>query len=101
MLTNEKVISVFESYLAQDEDYDLVMTKRGYALICWEDAEGASGNAVCCPTPELLRDGLLSAYREYQEWNLIRQSGNTERNPTDEEEKLLDKMCERLMEELS
>ena len=86
--------------MAEDNDYDLVVTKKGYAVIYWENSEGTSGNVVCYPTPESLCERLLAAYREYQEWLTLKQSGDTERNPTEEEEKMLDRMCEKLMAQL-
>lgn len=93
MLTYEKILSVFAAYLSEDEDYDVVQTKRGYAVVNWEDEQGVYGDAQCFPTPELFLERVLAAYREYHEYAMLERSGDTERDVTPEEEKELDKLC--------
>ena len=93
MLTYEKILSVFEAYMAEDSDYDVVLTKLGYAVINWEDAHGKYGNAECYPTPKQFLEKMLEAYREYNEYSMLEHSGDTERELTPEEEKKLDEMC--------
>lgn len=93
MLTYEKVLSVFEAYLQTDDAYDVVMTKHGYTVLNGDAGRRELYEALLCRTPEELRDTLLDAYRDYNEFLMVERSGDTERDVTPEEEKKLDKLC--------
>ena len=83
MLTSEKVIAIFEDYLAADKDEELVLTSRGYIRIIWAD-KLPECETCFCPTPEDLFDTLLSDYKIYEEIKLTK--GRQEMTAEDAEE---------------
>ena len=38
MLTNEKVLEIFQDYLNEDQATEVVMTRHGYAVMLWDHA---------------------------------------------------------------
>ena len=72
MLTNEKVLEIFQDYLNEDQATEVVMTRHGYAVMLWDHAGQDWSDVECCPTPEELFDKLLDSYALYQEFLMIR-----------------------------
>lgn len=67
MLTNEKVLNVFKDYLAQDPEYEVVLTSHGYTVMCWNTRGEEWLDVEFCKTPQDLLDALLSSYGNYLE----------------------------------
>lgn len=65
MLTFEKVLSGFKSYLAEDTMYEVLLTSRGYTVMEWDDKAQDWDSAKVCHTPEDLKNYLLDAYSGY------------------------------------
>lgn len=65
MLTFEKVLSGFQSYLAEDTMYEVLLTSRGYTVMEWDDKAQNWDSAKVCHTPEDLKNYLLDAYSGY------------------------------------
>lgn len=65
MLTFEKVLSGFKSYLAEDTMYEVLLTSRGYTVMEWDDKAQDWDSAKICHTPEDLKNYLLDAYSGY------------------------------------
>ena len=68
MLTNEKVLQIFQDYLDQDPAYEVVTTSRGYTVMAWDHYREAWYDVRLCTTPEALRDALMDAYKNYLEY---------------------------------
>lgn len=65
MLTFEKVLSGFQSYLAEDTMYEVLLTSRGYTVMEWDDKAQNWDSAKVCHTPEDLKNYLLDTYSGY------------------------------------
>lgn len=65
MLTNEKVLEIFQDYLTQDPAYEVVATSRGYTVMAWDSYGGTWYDVCLCVTPEALRDALTDAYTNF------------------------------------
>ena len=65
MLTFEKVLSGFKSYLAEDTMYEVLLTSRGYTVMEWDDKAQDWDSAKICHTSEDLKNYLLDAYSGY------------------------------------
>ena len=61
MLTNEIVLKVFSDYLNRDTDFEVVLTSRGYTVMGFDNHRQDWNTVDFCPTPEALRDSLLSS----------------------------------------
>ena len=75
MLTFEKVFEVFREYLNTDDEFEIIQTSRGYTVLNWDDMGRDWYGVRLCPTPETLRDAVLSAYGTYLEHSLIKGRG--------------------------
>ena len=60
MLTFETVLSAFKDYLAEDTRYEVIMASRGYVILEWNSNDRELESAVACPTPEVMKEELLS-----------------------------------------
>lgn len=60
MLTFEKVLAAFKSYLEEDDCCTVLMTPRGYTILEWDDSCKNWAEAEFCATPEDMRDLLLT-----------------------------------------
>lgn len=69
MLTFEKVLSAFKEYLAKDTRYEVIMASRGYTILEWNSNNRELESATFCPTPEAMKDALLSAMAGYLQYN--------------------------------
>lgn len=66
MLTNEIVLKVFSDYLARDDDFEVVLTSKGYTVMGFDCYRQDWNTVDFCPTPEDLLDSLLDAYENFR-----------------------------------
>lgn len=66
MLTNEIVLKVFSDYLARDDDFEVVLTSKGYTVMGFDNHRQDWNTVDFCPTPEVLLDSLLDAYENFR-----------------------------------
>ena len=100
MLTFENVLEVFDDYLQEDTNLEIVLTKRGYTVMCWDSTLKDWSTSDFCATPEKLRDILVDSYMIF---TLAKMTGGT-RNPTPAEEQEIQSGGEkyrRLCDEIS
>lgn len=95
MLTNEAVLKVFADYLKEDTEYEVVMTSRGYTVMCWDNCGKDWNTVVYCPTPEALRDALLDGYASFAEMRIT----GCERDLTAQEEKQIEAQRQEFIRE--
>lgn len=95
MLTNDRVLAVFQDYIREDSSCEVVQTSRGYTLLEWNECENAWYDAQLCQTPELLRDALLDAYTGYLEYTVVTHG---ERDLTAAENRLVQAAREVMLE---
>lgn len=93
MLTNEKVLEIFQNYLNEDQATEVVMTRHGYAVMLWDHAGQDWSDVECCPTPEELFDKLLDSYALYQEFLMIRDKNDGEGEINEAERAQIQAMC--------
>ena len=99
-MTFEKVLNVFSDYLREDTDLEIVLTKRGYTVMCWDNTLTDWSSSDFCATPEKLRDSLLDFYMTFAEMRMT--SG--QRNLSSAEKQQIQSECEkfkRLCDEVS
>ena len=82
MLTNEIVLKVFSDYLARDDDFEVVLTSKGYTVMGFDCYRQDWNTVDFCPTPEDLLDSLLDAYESFRELEIT----GADRDLTEEEE---------------
>lgn len=87
MLTNEIVLKVFSDYLARDNDFEVVLTSKGYTVMGFDCYRQDWNTVDFCPTPEALRDSLLNAYESFRELEIT----GGDRDLTEKEEEKLAK----------
>ena len=87
MLTNEIVLKVFSDYLARDDDFEVVLTSKGYTVMGFDCYRQDWNTVDYCPTPEALRDSLLNAYESFRELEIT----GGDRDLTEKEEEKLAK----------
>ena len=75
MLTFEKVMEVFQDYLAEDTRYEIVMTSHGYTVLEWDSRANTWAGEELCATPEIMRDVLLDCFTGYLEYKAITTNG--------------------------
>ena len=66
MLTNEIVLKVFSDYLARDDDFEVVLTSKGYTVMGFDCYRQDWNTVYFCPTPKDLLDSLLDAYENFR-----------------------------------
>lgn len=81
MLTFETVLSAFKDYLAEDTRYEIIIASRGYVILEWNSNDRDLESAVACPTPEAMKETLLSDLRGYLQYKITL----CDRNLTDDE----------------
>ena len=71
-MTYEKVLAVFQDYLAEDKACEVLTSSQGYLVVDWSSRKNDSEwvTSRLCQTPEHLRDVLRSCYAEYQGYKL-------------------------------
>ena len=87
MLTNEIVLKVFSDYLNRDDDFEVVLTSKGYTVMGFDCYRQDWNTVDYCPTPEALRDSLLNAYESFRELEIT----GGDRDLTEKEEAKLAK----------
>ena len=90
MLTNENVIGIFQDYLKQDQEIEVVKTSRGYLKIEWDGHSPCYNEVYLCTTPEELFEQLLGDFKTYQE--LVLTKGK--RETTAEDDALVEQLCQ-------
>lgn len=70
MLTFEAVLSGFKNYLAEDIRYEIIMASRGYVILEWNSNNRELESAVFCPTPEAMKEALLSDLAGYLQYKI-------------------------------
>lgn len=65
MLTFEKVLKIFQSYLQQEDYYEVIPTRGGYTVMAWDKYRQDWNSADYCGTPEALCERLLGTYEDY------------------------------------
>ena len=92
MLTFEKVLEIFEDYLAQDMELEVYKSRYGYVCVSFNgsppDLPYCEGDV--CRTPEELFDLLLT---DYQDFELLRRTKGR-REVTEADEKAVEKLCQ-------
>ena len=91
MLTFENVLEVFADYLREDTDLEIVLTKRGYTVMCWDNTLTDWSSSDFCATPEKLRDALLGFYMSFVQEKMT----GGKRNLTSAEEQQIQSGCEK------
>lgn len=76
MLTFEKVMEVFQDYLAEDTRYEIVMTSHGYTVLEWDSSANTWASEELCATPEIMRDVLLDCFTGYLEYKATVANGD-------------------------
>ena len=71
-MTYEKVLAVFQDYLAEDKACEVLTSSQGYLVVDWDSRKKDRDwvTSRLCQTPEHLRDVLRSRYEEYQGYKL-------------------------------
>ena len=59
MLTFEAVLDMFQSYLKEDLEEEVLPCRRGYVRVTWNGDDRDCVDGVLCRTPEELFDLLL------------------------------------------
>ena len=100
MLTFENVLEVFDDYLQEDTSLEIVLTKRGYTVMCWDNALADWSTSDFCATPEKLRDILVDSYMTFTEEKMT--GGKRNLTPAEEQEiQSGSKKYRRLCDEIS
>lgn len=95
MLTFEKVLEVFNDFLLNDKECEVVMSKRGYILLDWgSPVNNWSLTADLCEKPEDMMEGLLSNYSSELEVRIT----YGRRDPTKQEAAEIKAQCELMQE---
>lgn len=66
-LTFDKVLAVFQDYLAKDDHVEVIETSRGYAVIEWDDRMENWAEIEHCPLPVVLVQILLNTMASFRE----------------------------------
>ena len=96
MLTFEKVLEVFQDYLAKDSMYEIVTTSRGYTVLEWDSQLEDWSDARLCAEPQDLADALLDGLASYLEYQITQCS----RECTEEDRKQIAAQCQAVVEKL-
>ena len=68
MLTFEKVLSVFDPFLAENGIYEAVQTSHGHTILEWDYRSQEWISVKLCATPEELAETLLDDLTGYLEY---------------------------------
>lgn len=92
MLTFETVLSAFKDYLAEDTRYEVIMASRGYTILEWNSNNRELESATFCPTPEAMKDTLLSALAGYLQYKITL----CKRELTDAERQIIEAQVDKM-----
>lgn len=96
MLTFETVLSAFKDYLAEDTRYEVILASRGYVILEWNSNNQELESAEFCPTPEAMKDTLLSDLAGYLEYKLTL----CKRELTDEEQEQISIQVDKMSDSI-
>ena len=68
MLTFEKVLSVFDPFLAENGIYEIVQTTHGHTILEWDSRSQEWISVKLCATPKELAETLLDDLTGYLEY---------------------------------
>ena len=96
MLTFEKVLEIFEDYLAQDMEREVYKSRYGYVCVSFNGSPPDPPYCECdvCRTPEELFDHLLVEYKSFVSIQLTK--GRREENEADEEQ--VRRLCQKYLD---
>ena len=96
MMTFEKVLDIFEDYLALDMEMEVCKSRSGYIRVDFNGPEELLGycSGMVCRTPKELFDLLLSDYESYLE--IQRTKGR--RDVTEEDKNEIAALCQSRLE---
>ena len=96
MLTFEKVLEIFEDYLAQDMELEVYKSRYGYVCVSLNGSppDPPYCEGVVCQTPEELFDHLLVEYESFASIQLTK--GRREENEADEEQ--VRRLCQKYLD---
>lgn len=77
-MTYNKVFEVFQDYLSEDKDTEVLNTSRGYLVVMWETSDGDWVTSRLAEAPEDLRDMLQERYVDFHSFQF---STEHERDP--------------------
>ena len=92
MLTFEKILAGFKSYLDEDTRYEVLTASGGYVILEWGSTNKTLESATFCPTPEVMKEALLNALEGYLEYKITL----CNRNLTDEERQNIQDQVEKM-----
>lgn len=98
MLSFEKILNVFASYLKKDNVVEVVMTQHGYTVMLWDHKQQNWWQAEFCATPEKMLELLLDSYGMYLEERLCsakRDLTEAERSEIEAAQREMKARCER------
>ena len=98
MLSYERVLNVFASYLKKDNVVEVVMTQHGYTVMLWDRMQQNRWQAEFCATPEKMLELLLDSYGMYLEESLCsakRDLTEPERSEIEAAQRDMKARCER------
>lgn len=93
-LTFEKVFQVFQDYLHEDEELEVVKVKHGYAVLIWYDKNQEYTTMETFSSPLELADFLAAQHEIIHELQL---NGHGSRDLTEEEKGPLLKASQELL----
>ena len=94
MLTFEKVLEIFEDYLAQDMELEVYKSRYGYVCVSFNGSPPPYCEGDVCRTPEELFDHLLVEYESFASIQLTK--GRREENEADEEQ--VRRLCQKYLD---
>ena len=68
MLTFEKVLSVFDPFLAENGIYEIVQTSHGHTILEWDSRSREWISVKLCATPDGMAETLLEHMSNYLEY---------------------------------
>ena len=97
MLSFEKVLSFFESYLSESSDVEILQTSKGYLGIDWCGSDDDEYYTKRLYSPEIMRDFLIECKVGYAmtalEAQLHRDLSKQEEAIFEEKKKALENLC--------
>ena len=94
MKTFEKVLEIFREYLDNDQDEEVLPSRKGYLRVTWNGDSRYCADGILSRTPDELFEVLLSDYRGYEELRL----NKGRREVSEDDEKQAEVLCRNLLE---
>ncbi len=96
-MTFETVLEVFEDYLREDSDCEVVQTRHGYTVLVWDSGMENWDTSECCAMPEELCDELCNALFNFSVLKLTAGERELTGSENDKLQAELDKRRERCL----